>query len=36
MPKKVKKYFLDRAEWLSFWTDESIRRYGQNAAIGLF
>ncbi len=36
MPKKVKKYFLDRAEWLSFWTDESVRRYGQNAAIGLF
>ncbi len=36
MPKKVKKHFLNRAEWLSFWTDESVRRYGQNAAVGLF
>ncbi len=36
MPKKVKIYFLNRAVWLIFWTDESFRRYGLNAAIGLF
>ena len=28
--------FRERAKWLVFWTEESIKRYGANAAIGLF
>ncbi len=31
-----KSYYRNRAEWLIFWSEESIKRYKQNAAIGLF
>jgi len=34
--KLEKSYYLDRAEWLIFWSEESIKRYGKHAAIGLF
>lgn len=34
--KMNESYYRDRAEWLMFWTAESIKRYRQNAAIGLF
>jgi hypothetical protein len=32
----ISEDYRDRAEWLVFWSEESFKRYGKNAAIGLF
>lgn len=34
--KMDESYYSERAEWLVFWTTEALKRYSENAAIGLF
>lgn len=34
--KMPKSDFRERVKWLSFWADLSLRKYGRDAAIGLF
>lgn len=33
---KPKSDYKERAKWLVFWAEESTKRYGKDAAIGLF